>query len=168
MHTRKLTLSAIASALMMVIMLAASLIKNEVLVMAATVIPAAIVIECGRRWGFLTGIVTALLSVLFLPDKQIAILYACFFAYYPVIKSLIENMNKRWLEAVLKTALFAAGGGIYIFIGKALGMEFVEQIKWYIYPAAVVMFWLYDVLLSGLIDLYITRISKYIRKIRKG
>ncbi len=168
MRTRNLTFSAIAAAMVMVLLFAAAMIRNEVLAMAATVIPAAVVIECGRRWGLLTGVVTAILAALFLPDKQIALLYAGFFAYYPVLKSCAERLPKRWMEYAAKLLMMLAGSAIYLILGRLLGMAFIEQIKWYVYILIFVMFILYDVLLSGLIQFYIIRISKHIKNIRKN
>lgn len=168
MKTRNLAFAAIASAMVMVLLFIASMIRNEVLAMAATVIPAAVVIECGRRWGLLSGVVTAILAMLFLPDKQIALLYAGFFAYYPVLKSCAERLPKRWMEYAAKLVMMAAGAVVYLVVGRLLGMAFIEQIKWYMYIGIFAIFILYDVLLSGLIQFYMVRISKHIKNIKKN
>ncbi len=84
------------------------------------------VIELGKSWAFGAYATTALLSVLFLPNKEAAVMYAAFFGYYPIIKALLEGSRiPRAVEYIAKFAVFnAAMITSYFLLTKLLGLSF--------------------------------------------
>lgn len=64
------------------------------------------VIELGYGFSLLIYVVTAVLSFLLVPDKEAALMYAVFFGFYPVLKSLIERIPGKPVQYIVKYLLF--------------------------------------------------------------
>ena len=62
-------------------------------------------IECGIGWGFATYITSSAI-VFFVAESEAKLLYILFLGYYPILKSLIEKLNKLFAEWVLKLICF--------------------------------------------------------------
>lgn len=87
-----------------------------------------LVIELGRKWAFGVYAATAVLAVLLIPSKEAAILYAVYFGYYPILKSVLEaRLNNRAAEWTVKILTFAAimTSSYYLMI-RFLGIEFED------------------------------------------
>ncbi len=65
---------------------------------------AIIVVECGAKWALTSCVVVSVLGLL-LGGTESALLFACFFGYYSVIKPYIERLPTV-LEWVVKLAMF--------------------------------------------------------------
>ena len=52
----------------------------------ASLILATVCIECGRRMAFTAYGAVSLLSVLFVPDKEVALTFVFLLGYYPLVK----------------------------------------------------------------------------------
>ena len=93
--TRRLAVSAMLAALGVVLLLLGSFVEVLDLSMAAiaSMLVVFAVIEMSRRYGVLIYAVTAVLSLLLLPTKTPALVYAAFAGYYPVLKAVLEGWN---------------------------------------------------------------------------
>lgn len=60
----------------------------------------------GKGYAFYVYLAVAVLSMLFVPDKETALMYALFFGYYPIIKPYIEKIKVKTFPSVLKLLLF--------------------------------------------------------------
>lgn len=60
----------------------------------------------GWKWGGGCFIVTAAISLLILPAKAMAILYAAFFGYYPLFFLLTERSKKMLVRYAFRLGLF--------------------------------------------------------------
>jgi hypothetical protein len=119
-----------------------------------------VLLECGRRWSLLAYAAVSLISILLLPTKAPAVLYAAFFGYYPIIKSLIERLGRPRLEWPLKLLLALASLTAVLLVYKVGflgGAELPHAAVWAVYAAGLLGFAAYDVLLSKLIETYIRR-----------
>lgn len=67
-----------------------------------------VVIEIGYGFALAAYAATAILSFLIVPDKEAALMYAIFFGFYPVLKSLIERIPGKPVQYVVKYLLFNA------------------------------------------------------------
>lgn len=115
-------------------------------------------------WAALVFCVTALVSLLILPDKNIALLYACFFGFYPILKSLFEKHPDRKIGWLLKLTTYTAGFLLWWFAAVGLLTAGDVSLPWYLlWPAGALAFVIYDICLSLLITIYIERISGYIK-----
>ena len=160
--TRALTLSALFSALTMMSLFFATLWPSGEYGLAAfsSIFVAAAVIEGGLAAGIYVYACSAILSLLLLPVRAAPLLYALFFGYYPVVKSLIEHIKMLPLQWILKLCVFnAALTLIYIFL-RELIFDF-EDIKpgfLVICLAGSAVFALFDYGFSKVIRLYEYRI----------
>jgi hypothetical protein len=173
---RVIALSAVFTALAVIFLYAGNLMPalRVAAFAAASLFVVAAVIEAGLGSAALVFAGSAVLGLLLLPDKGAAYLYILFFGPYPIVKSLAERTRPavvQWLikqlffnlaftavwflirELVFNTEALAAFAGF----GRAAGTLMI-------YLVANAAFIVYDIGLTRLIGLYITRISRNIRK----
>lgn len=82
-----------------------------------------IVIEYNKRTAWIAFGAVAILSAIITPNKQAVALFVAFLGYYPILKSLFEQVKSRVLEWVLKLILFNASVLIaYFVVINLLGM----------------------------------------------
>ena len=65
-----------------------------------------VVIELGYSWAFVVYGVVSALSLLFLTDKEAALIYVAFLGFYPIIKGLIEKYCKKLFQYIIKYIVF--------------------------------------------------------------
>ena len=156
------------AALQIVLMYIGTVIPSWKLALTAFagVLNAAVLIECGVSHSLICFAAVSALSALILPQKSLAILYIVFFGYYPLLKSAAEHISKRWLEWVVKLAVFNFA---CVLCMAALRFGFISDINLPDIALAVlwlglnVVFVIYDIGLTQLIGLYIHRIHKIIK-----
>jgi len=169
LKTRKITFSALMTALSIVFLWLASVFPTGQLgfVAVASLFSVAVVIEAGIASSVLVFICCAVLSLLLIPMKGAALLYLLFFGYYPIIKSFAERMHNRYISLLFKSLVFIAALCVlwflfrsFVFTGAIAGLS-----PFLIIPAGYIVFLIYDFGLSKLIGYYIYRISpKFKRK----
>ena len=123
------------------------------------------VIEYGSGAATLVFGVTAVLSLIIIPQKSPAVMYTFFFGFYPILKEKFEKMNKMacwiWKEAVFNVAL-----AVIIVVIKFLLLPAID-IPFMLYVIAVVaceaVFVIYDIALTRLISLYVYKLRKRLR-----
>ncbi len=160
--TKALALAAMLAAAEIAVLLLASFVPSGRLALAALAGTANFIalIECGRRWSLLAYAAVSLIGVLLLPMKAPAVLYAAFFGYYPIVKSLLERMGRRRLEWPLKLLLALASMAAVLLVYKTGflgGAELPYTAVWAVFAAGLAGFAVYDILLSKLIETYIKR-----------
>ncbi len=157
MKKSKLTaLCGMMSALSVVLMLATSFfpVLMYTLPLITGLIVHVISIISTKKWGFGVYCATTVLSLLLSTDKETALVYALFFGYYPLIKTVFEKLPKA-LSRILKLAVFNVScvliGVLGVFIFGVPVEEYTEFGKATI-PVlmllANVMFFMYDIMLS--------------------
>ncbi len=176
--TKKLTLGAILAAMGVVLLLIGALIEVLDLSMAALASFFCIfaVIEMGKGYPWMIYLVTGVLSIVIMPQGFGGWFYLLFFGYYPIIKEKVEKLFKP-LAWGLKLAIFNAAITIYglisyfLFFGEfeILLNEFSSLfggnatnavIIAVIYAVLNFIFVIYDIALTRLITLYLTRLRK--------
>lgn len=120
------------------------------------------VIEYGGSAPWLVFGVTAVLSVILVPVKTTALMYALFFGYYPILKEKFEKLNQvtSWIckEAVFNVALVAILVCMKYLLFQSTDIPFM---LWVIaITLCEVVFVVYDIALSRLISLYVYRLRK--------
>ena len=165
----KLAYPAILSALALVLVYLGSIAPTGSwgIVAAAGLLPAAAVISVSLKAGFLCWAAAAVLAFLMAPDKLCALLFGALFGLYPMVKSLVERLQKKPLEYALKLAFFnIAFTVIYLTMAAAVAASLPQVLGssvWVLYGAANVVFVLYDYGFSKLIAFYIARVQRAIR-----
>ena len=168
-RTKYLTLCAMLCALGVIILALGAFI--EVLDISVAVIASLLcvyaVIEMGGGYPWLVYAVTAVLSVLLLPQKTPALFYALFAGYYPILKERIERL-RRPLGLPIKLAIFHVALGAMVAVALLFfpGSLPIKEQLWYfaaLYVLGVACFILYDIALSRLISFYLFRLRNRFR-----
>lgn len=171
--SKKIVFCAILAALAAVFVTVGKLIPVGTYVFPAVagILGAIIVIEIGVKWALAAYFVATALSFIFGLNEAV-LLYAMFFGYYPIIKSVIERLKSRIFEYAVKVIIFnVAMVGAYavlipVFGLEALGFETMTFV-WITLAIGNVVFILYDIGLTRLITLYFSRYHKHILKLIK-
>ncbi len=123
------------------------------------------VIEYGKGAPWLVFAVTAVLSLILLPNKFPAVMYAFFFGYYPILKERFEK-HERVRCWVFKELVFNAAL-VLIFIAMKFLLMLPEGLPMMLYLTALVLceavFILYDIALTRLISFYVYRLRSKFR-----
>ena len=163
-RTKKLTLSAIFTALGVVILYIGCFFQTiDMSVCAvASLIIVIVTLEFGAKTAFAVFLATAALALLILPAKYIAALYAVFLGYYPLLKNLFERLPKAlsWFLKILVTnialaILFLLSAFVFKIDDKVTPL--IAALTVLLANAAIVLF---DILLDRLIILYHIKFRK--------
>lgn len=174
--TKKIAIAAILAAFGVVILYLGALI--EVLDLSVALLASFLILFCmvelGKSASLAVYLITALLSLLLLPNKSPALLYAAIFGYMPITKFLFEK-TYRWLSWLLKLLLFNISAVLTGYFGwKLLG--FTMENRFGLDPIFVVLIYLVlanaafivcDILYSRLTALYLRKYRNTIRKYLK-
>ncbi len=169
--TSKITFCALMSALAVAFMLLAYFPYFTYAVPAvAGLAGLVILIEIGGKWPLFTYIVTAVLCLIF-AESEAKFMYVLLFGYYPILKAYIERINGRLVQYLIKFAVFnAAVLAVYFITVKVLGLpldDFGPLGKWGIAAFMVlanVTFYLYDIVLVRVANVYLQKIHPSIKK----
>ena len=138
----------------------------------ASVLCAVMVIEYGKGAPLSVFLVTALLSLLLLPNKFPALLYVVFFGYYPIIKEKIEKIRSRIAQWAVKLCIFAAATVLLFLLMNVftVDVDMSECPGGIIIKAAFALLIaltlvIYDLALTKIITFYIIRLRNRFKKI---
>ena len=155
-NTKKLTFSAILSALAVAIMYIGAMLEVFELSAAAlaSICVLLVLTELGMKYAFLTYACIGVLSMLLLPMKYPAIMFVGFLGFYPMAKSFFERKFRGWLCMVLKIALlnvctFAMLLVVRYVMTVALWFEIMVLV------IANIVFVVYDYALTQLLRTYV-------------
>ena len=168
--TKRLAICAMLSALGVVFLWMGALIEVVDLSVAvlASLLCVFAVIEFGGSAPWLVFAVTAVLSLILLPNKSAAAAYAIFFGYYPIVKEKLEKLPAffawLWKEVIFHVALvllwlawqFLLFPGETVLPGGRLWLIAALLL-------AEAVFLLYDVALTRLISFYLVRLRHRLR-----
>ncbi len=158
--TKKLTYSALFSALSVVILLLASLLQiaDIAVSMVASAIVMLALVELGDRYAVMIYFATSFLSLAFLPNKFIAAVYLAFTGLYPIIKRFFDARGKL-LALFLKAVYFNGALTVALLAAKYL-FAIEVYAGWMLvlyYVTANTAFLLFDILLRRMTIVYMTR-----------
>ncbi len=170
----KITLCGITVALSVVFMLLSYFPYFTYAVPAITgLLTMMLVIEIDVKWAF-AGYLAASVLVFIFAEPESKLMYICLFGYYPIVKALIERVNKPVIEWVLKLAVFnAAALLIYAVFAEMFGIsteDFKTLGKYGVYIFLAFgngVFVLYDITVSRLSGTYMLRIHPKVKKLLK-
>lgn len=132
-----------------------------------------LVIEINVKWAFAAYIAASVLVFIF-AEPESKLMYIFLFGYYPIVKALIERINKPVTEWALKLAVFnAAVLLIYTVFAGMFGISLEDfgvlgKYGAYIFLAlSNVTFVIYDIAVSRLSGVYMYRIHPKVKKLLK-
>ena len=171
--TSKIALSAVFAALSVALMALVSIIPNLELALPAIsgLFVAVIVIEVDKKWALGVWAAVSVLSLIVVPNKEAAIIYAVFSAIIRC-SNPCSRAKRRAQSSILGVLTFSVVMSLsYFLMVKFMGIDpdlpdFLG--KWAIPAIAllgIIAFLLYDYALSKLITFYCLRLSSKLRKI---
>jgi len=172
-NSSKSAIGGIVAALSLVLMISIAVVPflTYALPAVAGVLLMFVVIEINKKWAFGVYATVAILGVLFVPDKEVAIMYLAFFGYYPIVKSVIESKLPHVPEWICKILLFNATVAVaYLFMIKIMGLTIDEFDKYGMVAIPMLLglgtfaFVFYDYALSKLVLIYNMKFRKYFRR----
>lgn len=135
---------------------------------------AIIVIEINKRWATVTYVAVSLVALLIVPSREVSLLFAMFFGFYPILKAVFEGLKSQTLAWGLKIGTFNVAVVVYYYatvylISSAELMSEAGEIGKYgllaLLVFANVVFVIYDVALTRVISMYINWFrKKYLRR----
>ena len=164
-QTRRISACGILSALGVICLSVGSLIEvmDLSMIMIASFLIAFAVIEMGKRWAWLIWGVTALLSLLLLPNKLAALLYLMG-GMYPIVKSTLERLRPL-LSWVGKLVAFNGVQILFLLIARELfgmtGPDF--SLSWGVLLFNNVLFILFDIVLTVFITFYLVKLRRRLK-----
>lgn len=165
-RTRRLTVGGICVALSVISVVLASIVPGFELTLygVSSVFIAVMIIETGLSAGVMVYIATILLSLVLVPNKLGIIPYVFFFGIYPVIKFFAEKLRNPVGQVAVKVVCFTAIFGVAWFFFKALFFANIDLPKgmpfWALAIAAVLIFVLYDFILTLIIKIYRRKVKR--------
>lgn len=66
----------------------------------------AVAVEYGMKTGFLLYAAVGVLSLLLIPDKEMALVFICFLGFYPLVKAYLEKIHFLPVRVAAKLILF--------------------------------------------------------------
>ena len=164
-QTRRISACGILSALGVICLSVGSLIEvmDLSMIMIASFLIAFAVIEMGKRWAWLIWGVTALLSLLLLPNKLAALLYLMG-GMYPIVKSSLERLRPL-LSWAGKLVAFNVVQILFLLIARELfGMTGPDYaLIWGVVLFNNVLFILFDIVLTVFITFYLVKLRRRLK-----
>lgn len=165
----KVALGGILTALALVFLYLSAFVPTGQVGIAAVagLFPMAGVISAGISTGLFCWAAAGILAMILVPAKGTVLLFLLFLGIYPVAKSLIERLKNLILEWIIKLLVFNADLLLCLNLVGALLMGSVpQQLQelWLFWPAANVVFVVYDIGLSKLAAAYRERVDRQLRK----
>ena len=84
----------------------------------ASFLVATVCVECGKTLAWTAYGAVSLLSLLFVPDKEVALTFVFLLGYYPLVKPKFEHIRPALLRGLCK--LLLCNGGILLLYGLVL------------------------------------------------
>lgn len=173
-NTKKITLCGLIAALSSAIMLTSFFPYLTYAIPAISglfvMIP---LIECGVLWSVGTYIVSSVI-ILFTGELEATILYIMFMGYYPILKYIVERINKCVIEWVLKILGFNIVAIAYYYVLTIpFGRTFDDFGDFGKYSALIfllicnIVFVLYDIGISRVASSYMMVLHDKVKKIIK-
>lgn len=130
----------------------------------SSVFIAVVVMEFGLRSGFLFYLATSLLALLFLPNKAGLLPYLLVLGHYGLWKTIIEGLEKPWLEILLKMLVLSLGTLVAWFLARYL---FFSQLQlpfslWLVLPLLASLFLVYDYAFTLWVRFYHQRLRPHL------
>ena len=169
-NTKRLTVCAMMAAVGVVILYLGSFVEvlDISVAVAASLIATVIVIEYGIPSAFSVFGVTAILSLLLIPQKFPAVMYAFFFGYYPIIKQKIECIQNRLVQWAIKFVVFAVATAVMVAFVALFTPDAPVGILMVAFAAlAFVTLFVYDIALTKVISFYVWRLRNRVKNIFK-
>ena len=173
-RTNKITLCALMAALAVVLMLVAYFPYLTYAIPAfAGLCIMVVLLELGAKWAISAYITSAVLTLLFC-EPEAMLMYVFLFGYYPILKVIIERIDKPFIEWPIKIlVLNAVVIFVYSVVAKLFGVDMSDMGDFGKYSTVIllvlanIVFVVYDITVSKMSWFYIEKIHPHIKKLFK-
>ena len=130
---------------------------------AASLLIATVCMECGMKMALTAYGAVSLLSLLFVPDKEVALVFVFLLGYYPLVKPKFERIRPKLLRGVCKLllcngALAAMYGLVLLLVPAGSISQELRTTAWVVSLSTLAMgnvaFLLYDRAIHNLLQVY--------------
>ena len=133
-ESQKIALCGVLGALSVTLLMMGNLLQigTYAAPMLAAFLLVPVLEEYGVRYALLMYMAVSVLSVLLVPDKELALFYTLVLGYYPVLKQALDRLclaPLRWLVklAVFNGATVAMYGLLMLLIGPSVARELLAD-----------------------------------------
>lgn len=171
-ETKKITLSALMSALSVALMTLGAVFETLDLTIAAlaSLCIAFVYIEIGFPYTWISWIVSSLLGFLMFPQSTVVVEFFLLFGVYPILKGYVERLPRRFWWCI-KLPLFNVQFWLILAVVRfVLGLPVLEDGLWLnvaLYLLANLTAVAYDGFLTVVVRLYLRKYRDKIRKLLK-
>ena len=130
-------------------------------------------IECGVLWSVGTYIASAVIIAV-VGEMEAAILYIMLLGYYPIVKSLIERINKQFVEWIIKIIGFNTVAIAFYYVSSVVfKIPFDSFGNFEKYSSLVflllcnIVFVIYDIGISRVASYYMIKLHDRVKRILK-
>jgi len=172
-QSSKCAIGGILSALSLVLMISVAIIPflTYALPAVAGTLIVLMVIETDKKWAFGVYAAVAILAMILVPDKEVAVMYLAFFGYYPILKSAVESKFNSVVGWIIKVSTFLVTIVLsYILMINLMGVTIDEVEEFGIIAVPMLLgmgtfaFVMYDIALTKLIILYLQKFRKLFKR----
>ena len=114
----------------------------------SSVICGVMVVSFGYKTSLIHYLAVAILSVLFVPDKTVAVLYVVVFGNYPIIRFFLDGIKNALTKNFIKFILFNMYLIlIFLITNFILNIDIIKSLKysvWFVWTAMILLLFLYD------------------------
>ena len=130
---------------------------------AASLLIATVCMECGMKMALTAYGAVSLLSLLFVSDKEVALVFVFLLGYYPLVKPKFERIRPKLLRGVCKLllcngALAAMYGLVLLLVPAGSISQELRTTAWIVSLSTLAMgnvaFLLYDRAIHNLLQVY--------------
>lgn len=171
-NTKKVVFCGLMAALATVIMLVAYFpyLTYAIPAIASLAIMVSL-IEIGVKWSFMTYL-ASVLPIFLLCENEAKLLYIVFFGFYPMLKVIIEKINNKTFEWIIKLLVFnLVVIATYFILSSVVGVR-IDEISFVGgYTVALllllgnIVFVLYDICIERMAALYMVRLHNTVKKL---
>ncbi len=173
-NSLKITLAGVLSALSVALLALGSIIwiLEYTAPLLCGMILIIVVESCGKKTAFLVYAAVSVLSLILLPMKGSALLYATFFGYFPIIRENIDRLKLLILRILIKFVIFNVGViGTELLLVYAFGIPFDNPFGAtgliITLAASYVILFTFDRLLYVFTVIYVKKYKKRVEKMLK-
>lgn len=172
-QSSKCAIGGILSALSLVLMISVAVIPflTYALPAVAGTLIVLMVIETDKKWAFGVYAAVAILAMILVPDKEVAVMYLAFFGYYPILKAAVESKFSNVIGWIIKVGTFLVTMvASYVLMINLMGVTIDEIEEFGIIAVPMLLgmgtaaFILYDIALTKLIILYLQKFRKLFKR----
>ncbi len=132
-----IALCGVFGALSVVVMLLGSIVPIAMYIapaLAALLVVVAIE-ECDKKMAATLYLAVSLISLLFVPEREVAFVYVFLLGYYPLIKDKLDGLHPKWKSTGAKLLLFnvslaVAYGLLALLFLPGLGQMHMATVEW--------------------------------------